>query len=215
MMRARTALVRTSPNRAKITFWLFAAIGVFLTWRLFDIQIVRGPLLAREALEQRAQTIDLFARRGTIYDRTRTVLVRSLESESVYADPTEVVDKRGAAEKLAPILGRKPEELEAALGESTRFRWLARKITHASAERIRALAITGVNIIPEETGRRFWTSGRLASTVLGFVGLDENGLSGLEYYYDSILRGTPGKMTIEADPFQRAIPFGQQRVLEA
>ena len=79
---------------------------------------------------------------------------------------------------------------------------------------MRALGIQGVNIVPEETGRRFWTSGRLASTVLGFVGMDENGLSGVEYSYDNVLRGTSGKMMLEADPFQRALPFGQQRVIE-
>lgn len=214
-MRARAALVRISPDRAKMTFWLFALIGLFLTWRLFDIQVLHGAKLSQEALDQRAQTIEIFARRGTIYDRTRTVLVRSLKTESVYADPTQVVDKAEAAVKLAPILGYKPAEIEAALDEPTHFRWLKRKISHEVAQQIRALDIQGINIVPEETGRRFWTSGRLASTVLGFVGLDENGLSGLEYSYDNILRGTSGKMELEADPFQRAIPFGRQKLLEA
>ena len=212
-MRAR-AIVRTSPDRAKIIFWLFAAVGVFLVWRLFDIQVLHGPSLSRQALEQHAQTIDVFARRGTIYDRARYPLVRSLKSESVYADPSEITNKRDAAAKLAPILGYKRAEIVAALSEPTHFRWLRRKISHEMAERVRALNIQGINIVPEETGRRFWTSGRLASTILGFVGMDENGLSGLEYQYDSVLRGTTGKMEIETDPFQRVIPFGQQRVLE-
>ena len=120
-MRARAALVRTSPNRAKITFWLFAAIGLYLTWRLVDIQILHGPTLAREALEQRAQTIDVFARRGTIYDRTRSVLVRSLKSESVYADPTQISDKAAVAAKLAPILGYKPQEIRSSAPRANAF----------------------------------------------------------------------------------------------
>ena len=214
-MRGRAALVRTGPSRAKLTFWLFALVGIFLGYRLFDVQVLRGPVLAREALDQRAQTIEIYARRGTLYDRTRTALVRSLESESVYADPTEITDKAGTATKLAPILGRKPDEIDAALREQTRFRWLARKIPHAVAERVRALGIQGVNIVAEQTGTRFWTSGRLASTVLGFVGLDENGLDGVEYFYDNLLRGKTGKMMLEADPFQRAIPFGQERMIDA
>jgi cell division protein FtsI/penicillin-binding protein 2 len=213
-VRARGALVRISPDRAKITFWLFAAIGLYLTWRLFDIQVLHGHLYSREALEQRAQTIEIFARRGTIYDRTRTVLVRSLKSESVYADPTQMTDKSDTAAKLAPILGYAPNEILAALNEDTHFRWLRRKVSHDVAQRVRALNIQGVNIVQEETGRRFWTSGRLASTVLGFVGMDENGLSGVEYSYDNMLRGTTGKMMLEADPFQRALPFGQQHVIE-
>jgi cell division protein FtsI/penicillin-binding protein 2 len=213
-MRARGALVRISPDRAKFTFWVFAAIGLYLTWRLFDIQVLHGPAYSREALEQRAQTIEIFARRGTIYDRTRTVLVRSLKSESVYADPTQITDKPGASTKLAPILGYQPGEIEAALNEQTHFRWLKRKVSHETAEAVRALGIQGINIVQEETGRRFWTSGRLASNVLGFVGMDENGLSGVEYSYDNILQGTSGKMMLEADPFQRALPFGQQHVID-
>lgn len=215
MRGARAALVRTGPSRAKLTFWLFALVGSFLSWRLFDVQVLRGPVLAREALDQRAQTIEIYARRGTLYDRTRTALVRSFESESVYADPTEVTDKAATAAKVAPLLGLKPDDVDARLHEQTRFRWLARKIPHVVAERVRALGIQGVNIVPEQTGARFWTSGRLASTVLGFVGLDENGLDGVEYFYDSLLRGKTGKMMVEADPFQRAIPFGQQRMIDA
>ncbi len=213
-MRARGALVRISPDRAKITFWLFALIGLFLTWRLFDIQVLHGHLYSRVALEQRAQTIEIFARRGTIYDRTRTVLVRSLKSESIYADPSQISDKSEAAAKLAPILGYAPNEIVAALDEPTHFRWLKRKVAHDVAQSVRALNLQGVNVVQEETGRRFWTSGRLASTVLGFVGMDENGLSGVEYSYDNVLRGTTGKMMLEADPFQRALPFGQQHVID-
>ncbi|MBV8074343.1 MAG: penicillin-binding protein 2 [Candidatus Eremiobacteraeota bacterium] len=206
--------MRIAPRRAKVAFWLFVLVAAFLVWRLVQIQIVQGPLLAKEALEQRAQTIEVFARRGTIYDRTRTPLVRSLESESIYADPSEVGDKRSAAAKLAPVLGLKEEAVAAALGEPTRFRWLARKVSHGVADRVRALDLQGVNVLGEETGVRFWIAGRLASTALGFVGLDENGLAGVEYFYDKLLRGTTGKRMIEADPFQRAIPFGQQRVIE-
>ena len=213
-MRARGALVRISPDRAKFTFWLFALIGLYLTWRLFDIQVLHGHLYSREALEQRAQTIEIFARRGTIYDRTRTVLVRSLKSESIYADPTQITEKNDAAAKLAPILGYSPNEIVAALDEPTHFRWLKRKVSHDIAQSVRALNLQGINVVQEETGRRFWTSGRLASTVLGFVGMDENGLSGVEYSYDNVLRGTSGKMMLEADPFQRALPFGQQHVIE-
>ncbi len=60
---------------------------------------------------------------------------------------------------------------------------------------------------------RYVPSGRLASTILGFVGTDENGLDGMEYGFDSYLRGTPGKIEVEADQFGRAIPFGDSTVV--
>jgi cell division protein FtsI/penicillin-binding protein 2 len=94
------------------------------------------------------------------------------------------------------------------------FRWIARKITHATAERIRRLNLAGITIIEEDTGIRYSPSGRLGSTVLGFVGIDENGLDGIEYAYDRYLHGTSGKMTLEADEFGRPIPFGQTQILE-
>jgi len=94
------------------------------------------------------------------------------------------------------------------------FRWLKRKIPHGVAERVRALDIDGIGLKPEETGVRYAPSGRLASTVLGFVGTDENGLDGLEYLFDGQLRGTPGKMRVEADEFGRPIPFGDTTVVE-
>ena len=111
------------------------------------------------------------------------MLVRSLPSESVYAVPTSIdaASVPAIAAKLSPIVGYPPDRLEAALRERTPFRWLKRKIPHDVAERVRALGIDGIGLKPEETGVRYAPSGRLASTVLGFVGTDENGLDGLEY----------------------------------
>jgi cell division protein FtsI/penicillin-binding protein 2 len=210
---AARAFARVAPARAKIAFYLVAVVAGFLCWRLGDVQIRQGPHLAALALDQHAESVELFAKRGPIVDRDGAVLVRSLPSESVYAVPTNISRPHDVAEKLAPILGLTPAALTAALGEKSQFRWLARKIPHDVASRVRALNIDGIAIIPEETGVRFAPEGHVLSTALGFVGIDENGLAGLEYRFDSFLRGTPGKMRIEADQFGRAIPFGDRTVL--
>jgi cell division protein FtsI/penicillin-binding protein 2 len=211
---AARAFARVAPARAKIAFYLVATLAIFLCWRLEDVQIRQGPRLASLALDQHAESVDLFAKRGSIVDRDGTVLVRSLPSESVYAVPTNITHPDEVAAKLAPILGIKAPLLAAALGEKSQFRFLARKIPHEVAKRVSALDIDGVSIMPEETGVRFTPEGHMLSTALGFVGIDENGLDGLEYSFDSFLRGTPGKMRIEADQFGRAIPFGDQTVIE-
>jgi stage V sporulation protein D (sporulation-specific penicillin-binding protein) len=211
---AARAFARVAPGRAKVAFYVIAAIGLFLTWRLFDVQIRQGPRLARQALAQRSETVTVFAKRGTITDRDGTVLVRSLPSESVYAVPSNIVDPRGVATALAPLLGLRVVDLEPILRERSQFHWLARKIPYETAQRIKALAPIGIYTEPEETGVRFTPSGRLASTVLGFVGLDENGLAGAEYSFDSYLRGKTGSMRIEADQFGRAIPFGETTTVE-
>ena len=211
---AARAFVRVAPARAKAAFYGFFAIGLFLSWRLFDVQIRQGPRLARVALSQRSETVAQFAKRGAILDRDGNVLVRSLPSQSVYAVPSNITDARATAAAVAPLLGLRAGSLEATLRARSQFAWLARKIPYETAQRIRALALVGIYTEPEETGVRFAPSGHLASTVLGFVGLDENGLAGAEYAFDSYLRGQAGRMRIEADQFGRAIPFGETTVVE-
>jgi cell division protein FtsI/penicillin-binding protein 2 len=206
--------VRVAPLRAKIAFYAIAVIALFLTWRLFDVQVRQGPRLAREARSQRSETVPLFAKRGAIYDRDGTPLVRSLPSESVYAVPSNIIDPHAAAAAVAPLLGLKAADVEPILHERSQFHWLARKIPYDVSQRIKALGIIGIATEPEETGVRFTPSGRLASTVLGFVGLDENGLAGAEYAFDAYLRGKAGSMRIEADQFGRAIPFGETTIVE-
>ncbi len=197
---------------------MLCVIAAFLAYRLYQVQVVEGPSLSRQALEQRSETVETFARRGAIYDADRQVLVRSLPSESIYADPNDVIDPPSAARRLAAALSLKFEDVGAILEEGKRehrkFAWIERKVPHEIADRLRKESIDGVSVVQEETGVRYYPSAKLASTVLGFVGIDENGLDGLEYEFDSLLRGTPGRSTIEADEFGRAIPFGETNVIE-
>jgi cell division protein FtsI/penicillin-binding protein 2 len=196
-------------------YYVIAALALFLAWRLFDVQIRQGPGLARQALSQRSETVEQSAKRGAIFDRDGAVLVRSLPSQSVYAVPAIIADPRAAAKALAPLLHLHPAELESSLRERSQFHWLARKISYDLAQRVQALAIGGVYTEPENTGVRFNPSGHLASTVLGFVGLDENGLAGAEYSFDTYLRGKAGRMRIEADELGRAaIPFSEATIVK-
>jgi cell division protein FtsI/penicillin-binding protein 2 len=196
-------------------YYVIAALALFLAWRLFDVQIRQGPGLARQALSQRSETVEQSAKRGAIVDRDGAVLVRSLPSQSVYAVPAIIAEPRAAAKALAPLLHLNAAELESSLRERSQFHWLARKISYDLAQRVQALAIGGVYTEPENTGVRFNPSGHLASTVLGFVGLDENGLAGAEYSFDAYLRGKAGRMRIEADELGRAaIPFSEATIVK-
>jgi cell division protein FtsI/penicillin-binding protein 2 len=137
-----------------------------------------------------------------------------LPSQSVYAVPSNITNAHATALALAPLLGLSPGSLESSLRERSQFHWLARKIPYDAAQRIKALSIVGIYTEPEETGVRFTPSGHLASSVLGFVGLDENGLAGIEYSFDAYLRGKAGRESIEADQFGRAIPFGETTIVD-
>jgi cell division protein FtsI/penicillin-binding protein 2 len=212
---AARAFARVAPVRAKISLVVVVALALALSVRLGNLQIREGPKLAHQALQQHGHVVEAFAKRGAILDRNGGVLVRSLPSESIYTVPPEVTEPHAVAVKLAPLLRKSAAALEPALADKkTDFRWLARKVPHDVAERVDALQIAGIYRKGEETGTRFVASGRLASTVVGFTGTEENGLDGLEFSLDALLRGTPGRTRIEADQFGRAIPFGETYVVK-
>ncbi len=214
-MHQRT-FARVAPMRARLFFYTCLAVALFLGWRLTDVQAVKGATYARQALAQRSDTVEVFARRGSILDRNGNVLVRSMPSESVYAVPREIVDADATAAKLQKVFGKLDPATVAGLHDRHLwFVWIARKVPHETAARVRGLNLLGIDLKEEDTGLRVDTSGRLASTVLGFVGTDENGLDGIEYSADDMLRGRSGRVTLEADEFGRPIPFGQERVVSA
>jgi cell division protein FtsI/penicillin-binding protein 2 len=115
---------------------------------------------------------------------------------------------------LERVLGKIDKATSALMHDRhLQFVWIARKIAHDEADKVQALDLPGVDVIEEDTGRRVDVAGKSASTILGFVGIDENGLSGLEYTYDDLLKGTSGRVTIEADEFGRPIPFGHEKIV--
>jgi cell division protein FtsI/penicillin-binding protein 2 len=212
-MHQRT-FARVGPMRARLLFYAWIAVAAFLTWRLYDVQVVHGRAYARDAQAQDSNTIEVYARRGDILDRNGNVLVRSLPSESVYAVPRELTDPDATAAKLQTIFGKlDPSVLSALHDRKLWFVWIARKIPHQLAVRVRRLALPGVALKEEHTGMRVDTAGTLASTILGFVGTDENGLDGIEYAWDRTLRGQSGRVTLETDEFGRPIPFGREQVV--
>jgi len=214
-MHQRT-FARIGPRRAKAVFYIMLALGLYLVWRLVDVQVLKGPVLAKEALAQRSDTAEVFARRGSIMDREGNVLVRSLPSESVYAVPHDLTDPDRTVEQLQLVLGKIDASTVAALHDKQlQFYWIARKIGNEQAERLNALELPGIALIQEDTGRRVDIAGTSAAPLLGFVGIDENGLDGIEYAYDSLLRGTSGKVTIEEDQFGHPLPFSQQKIVKA
>ncbi len=207
---------RVGPMRAKVFFYVCAVMALFLAWRLYKVQVLDGPSLARLALAQRSDTVEVFARRGSITDRDGNVLVRSLPSESVYAVPHDIVDPETTIVKLQEMFGKlSPQTIEQLRNKKVWFVWIARKIPSDVAEHVRALELPGVQLQQEDTGKRVDMAGTTASTLLGFVGTDENGLDGLEYSFDSILKGDSGRVTLESDEFGRPIPFGVQHVVKA
>jgi len=180
----------------------FFAVGA----RLVYLQVVAAPAYAARAADQRTRDITLAPRRGSIYDREGEPLAVSMEARTVFATPYAVEDPVGAAKALASVLGGDAATYEAKLRKDTGFVYIARKVDMDRATALEKLDIEGIDFL--EDSRRTYPSGELACQVLGFVGIDDEGLSGVEKYYDGLLAGEPGTVLAERDPFGRPIPGG-------
>ncbi len=179
--------------------------------RLTQVQALSASDYAQKGANQRVRTISLAAERGNIFDRNGIDLALSVNQQTVWANPRVVPDAAGYAKQLAPILKVDEKVLVDRLSrEKAAFVYLARKVDDATAEAVRALALPGVDFVPES--KRFYPSGGLAGPVLGAVGLDNQGLSGLEVAYDKSLAGKPGELVVEQDPVGRRIPQGLSRL---
>jgi cell division protein FtsI/penicillin-binding protein 2 len=203
--------------RAKAMFYVLLVIGGYLTWRLYDVQIRQGPKLAQKAHDQQVGSIDVFAQRGGIFDRDGNPIVVSAPSQSIYATPREIAKGESAstAAALAPILHLDRADLERELASRSENVLIARKVDRPVADRIDKLELAGIHVEKEPTGVRRVASGHFASTVIGFCDVDERGLEGLEYQYDSILRGANGRVEMEEDEFGRSLPFAKPDVISA
>ncbi len=193
-------------GRFSVLLVALALAFVAVAARLVYLQVVVAPAFAAQAAEQRTRDITLAPRRGSIYDREGEPLAVSMEARTVFATPYAVEDPIGAAKALASVLGGDAATYEAKLRKDSGFVYIARKVDMERAAELEKLDITGIDFL--EDSRRTYPSGELACQVLGFVGIDDKGLSGVENYYDDLLSGEPGTVLAERDPFGRPIPGG-------
>jgi len=198
--------VRSGPRRAGALLAVLLLGFVALGMRLGYVQAVRSDDYVAAARRQRVRRIELPAMRGAIYDRRGGELAISVPARTVYANPKQVTDRLSEATTLAPLLGRPVESVAADLSRQTSFVYLARRIGVGVGTKIARLRLPGIGVLDE--ARRVYPGGTLAANVLGFIGTDQQGLSGLEYTYEQLLGGKAGYRVLEQDPLGRRIPQG-------
>jgi cell division protein FtsI (penicillin-binding protein 3) len=178
--------------------------------RLMFLQVRDSDAFEALAKQQRVRTIELPARRGAILDRDGGELAMSLDAAAVYADPSIVRNPEAVARRLAPLLGERPIDVVADLhAGSDRFAYLARQVDTDVADRIKAMAIPGIGFLPDT--KRYYPNGATAPQVLGVVGVDGEGVNGLEYEYQDQLAGRAGREVLEVDPDGHPIPLGENQ----
>jgi len=188
-------------NRVHLRLYTLGAFLLFwcgaICARLVYLQVFRYGEFVERAQRQQQRTVEVAARRGIIYDREGRELAMSTAVESVFAVPSEIPDLPNTISLVSRIVQSDPRELLARCSAGKTFCWLARKADPEITARIRAMNLRGVYF--QKESKRFYPKHELAAQVLGYVGMDDEGLSGIEREYDDGLHGKAGRMLISLD----------------
>jgi cell division protein FtsI/penicillin-binding protein 2 len=198
---------------------LFVCASLFAVWtvsieaRLVYLQVVEHADMMARANRQQLRTIKLPAQRGEIVDRSGRVLAYSVDADTIGADPTEVLEPGAVAAEVCAALDHCSAEqrdvMADRLASKQQFVYLARQVSAEEARRVKALALPGVAFYKES--RRYYPKKELAAHVLGYVGVDNVGLAGLESTFDARIRGREGKMLLQTDARRRAMSSREER----
>jgi cell division protein FtsI (penicillin-binding protein 3) len=184
----------------------FAGLLVRATW----LQTVRAESLSSLGLTQHRESVTIPAGRGTIFDRSGLELGLGERATTVYANPMQIANPRRAAVAVERTLGVSADRIFPILADRSHgFVYVARQADPAQAAALQRLKLPGFGFYPEE--HRTYPQGPVAAQVLGFVGTDGNGLSGLELQYEKELAGRAGKETVVKDPSGRVIDVQSER----
>lgn len=193
-------------SRLAVLAAVFVLWAVAITARLVYLQVVSHEDLVARAERQYLRTITAPAKRGDIFDRNGRLLAYSVDADTIYAVPSEIADPGKVATALCGVLDgcdRKDREaLAARLSRGGAFAYVRRRVTPAEARRVAGLELEGIGFMRES--KRFYPNRELAAHLLGFAGLDNVGLSGVEASYDKTVRGRDGTLLVQTDARGRA-----------
>ena len=164
-------------GRMKLLILLFGLCFSLIGSRLFKLQVLEHGELERRAARQHQRVMAFEGERGTIYDRRGRILATDLEVPSIYAVPAQVMPSGPVARELARVLESDPSSVKRRLQEGRNFVWIARKVTPERAKAISNLGIDGIGFVMER--QRFYPNRSLMGHLLGFAGMDNQGLEGI------------------------------------
>lgn len=181
----------------------FVLLFALTVCRAFYLQVIERDHLLKLADRQHQRIIPLTPVRGTIYDANGAAMAVSVEMDSCYAEPKSIADLSGAAARLAPVFGMPKETVLKRLQGNRNFVWLQRRLTPDVVKRIKDLDIEGIGFVKET--KRFYPNSEVAAHVIGFTGLDPEGLEGVERRYDATILGGSGYLVTERDALGRNV----------
>lgn len=177
-----------NPNRIAVVRAALTGAFALVGARAVQVAVAPDPRLVKLSERQYSSEVELAAKRGTIYDRNGHVLAQSVDVDSIYAEPRKLADddKARIAPLLARALGEPEREIRERLDSDKGFVWIKRRVAPDVAKKVAALELDGVGSVVES--KRYYPNVELAGQVLGFAGIDSEGLEGLENQYDDVLK---------------------------
>jgi len=191
-------------TRLRSIYLFYIIFFLFLIIRLTYVQVFQYNRLSEIASRQHNVVIKIDPVRGAIYDANLKPFAFSINLESIYANPRMVKDPVSAASMLSDVLGIEKHVLVGKFTQDKAFVWLKRKVSSKEAEKVRALGLRFIGFIKEP--KRFYPNERMACHVVGFAGIDNIGLEGIEMALDGYLCGKPGWYYTKQDAKQRKLP---------
>jgi len=176
---------------------------VLVLFRLFSLQVLQAEELTARADRQHRKTVTVEGGRGGIYDRQGNPLAINMDVPSVFGVPASLENPSGVARDLARVLHIRADEIEKKLKQERSFVWIARKVDPEQGRSLERLSLDGIGTVLE--GRRFYPKGPLLAHVLGFAGMDGQGLEGIERRYESYLRGEKQLVVLQRDALGRTV----------
>lgn len=205
MIYNRKNKIRTkSERRVFLVVFLGGFLWLLMVSRLFYVQVLKGDEFREIAERQHRICLKLESKRGTIYDRNYELLAFNLPTRSFFAVPEEIEDVGLVARKFAPLVKISPDKLKSKLKTNRNFVWLQREVEEGESQEIISWKLPGIHF--REEMKRYYTHYPSAQDALGMTDIDNQGLSGVEYYYDDILSGKDGKAVFLRDALGNSFP---------
>src|ERR1051325_10285619 len=192
--------MKKDPSLSRRVYVLVALIFLWCSVvgvRLYFLHVIRSAEYRQRAERQQQRTYELTPPRGVIYDRHKNELAISIKVDSVFAVPEEIDNREATSKTLSKLLGLSARDLLDKFQTQRSFVWIKRKLNATESVAIKRAKLPGIYTQKED--RRFYPKRELAAHVMGYVNVDEEGMGGLEYRYNSSVRGGTGRAVIITD----------------
>ena len=202
-----------SRKRLVVVMVLACSLFLGLIFRIGYLQLIKGEWLSTKASEQQTREIPIEAKRGTIYDTNMKELAVSVTKYTVWCKPVEIKDAKETSEKLAKLLDEEYDDIYKKVNKKNMaLVKIKRWIDDDTADKITKAGLSGIWVA--EDNQRYYPYGNFASYVLGHTSADSTGVAGIELKYDSVLKGTAGKLIVSTDAAGKEIPQGSEQYYE-